>query len=222
MTNEDYTDEQLRQLLRDAEQRLRASKNKKNDQDTSMLALQKGIPKVASGDTIPGYITKTKNGALVDSSLLVKPEERKLANCIRKVEYPVMMRAKAAKAKQATAGSKWYDLPRTNLTPELKRDLQLLRMRSVLDPKRHYKKEGSKAQIPEFSQVGTIIEGPTEFFTGRLSNKERKRTLVEEVMRGEKSSGRFKSKYNEIQAAKTSGKKAHYKKMRAQRRGETV
>lgn len=95
-------------------------------------------------------------------------------------------------------------------------------MRSVLDPKRHYKKEGSKAQIPEFSQVGTIIEGPTEFFTGRLSNKERKRTLVEEVMQGEKSSGRFKSKYNEIQAAKTSGKKAHYKKMRAQRRGERV
>lgn len=92
-------------------------------------------------------------------------------------------------------------------------------MRSVLDPKRHYKKEGSKQEIPEFSQVGTVIEGPTEFFSARLSNKERKRTLVEEVLEGERATQRFKSKYNEIQAAKTSGKKAHYKKMRSLRRG---
>ena len=55
-------------------------------------------------------------------------------------------------------------------------------MRDVLDPKRFYKKENSKPQIPEFSQVGTIIEGPTEYFSGRLSNKERKRTLVEEIL----------------------------------------
>ena len=38
--------------------------------------------------------------------------------------------------KKATSGSEWYNLPRTSLTPELKRDLQLLKMRSVLDPKR--------------------------------------------------------------------------------------
>lgn len=94
-------------------------------------------------------------------------------------------------------------------------------MRSVLDPKRHYKKEGSKPKIPEFSQVGTIIEGPTEFFSARLTNKDRKRTLVEEVLEGEKATQRFKSKYNEIQEAKTSGKKAHYKKMKQMRRGKT-
>lgn len=110
-------------------------------------------------------------------------------------------------------------MPRTNLTPELKRDFQLLRMRSVLDSKRHYKKEDSKLQIPEFSQVGTIIEGPTEFFSARLTNKDRKRTLVEEVLEGEKSTQRFKNKYKEIQDTKTSGKKAHYKKMKALRRG---
>jgi hypothetical protein len=120
--------------------------------------------------------------------------------------------------KKATAGLNWYNLPRTNLTPELKRDLQLLRMRDVLDPKRHYKKEGSKPQVPEFSQVGTIIEGPTEFFSARLLNRDRKRTLVEEVLAGENASHRFKSKYDEIQAAKTSGKKAHYKKMKALRK----
>jgi len=96
--------------------------------------------------------------------------------------------------------------------------LQLLRMRDVLDPKRFYKKENSKPQIPEFSQVGTIIEGPTEYFSGRLSNKERKRTLVEEILAGEKETGRFKSKYQQIQEAKTNGKKEHYKKMKAMRK----
>jgi hypothetical protein len=69
--------------------------------------------------------------------------------------------------------------------------------------------------------VGTIIEGPAEFFSARLSNKDRKRTLVEEVLAGESATQRFKSKYKEIQAAKTSGKKAHYKKMTAQRRGQS-
>lgn len=123
--------------------------------------------------------------------------------------------------KKPHAGSDWYDLPRTNLTPELKRDLQLLRMRSVLDPKRHYKKDNSnKNFVPEFSQVGTIIEGPTEYFSARLSNKERKRTLVEEVLEGEKNSQRFKSKYRDIQEAKVSGKKAHYKALKAKRRSK--
>jgi hypothetical protein len=95
-------------------------------------------------------------------------------------------------------------------------------MRSALDPKRHYKKEGSKPEIPEFSQVGTFIEGPTEFFSARLSNKDRKRTFVEEVLASEDTSGRFRNKYGEIQAAKTSGKKEYYKILKAKRRGGRV
>ena len=81
------------------------------------------------------------------------------------------------------------------------------------------KKDKSAAKVPEFSQVGTIIEGPTEYFNGRLSNKERKQTFVEEVLARERSDGRFRAKYNDIQAAKTSGKKAHFKKMKELRRG---
>lgn len=91
-------------------------------------------------------------------------------------------------------------------------------MRDTIDPKRFYKKDNTKPQVPEFSQVGTIIEGPTEYFSARLTNKERKRTFVEEVLERETSTGRLKSKYNEIQTAKTSGKKAHYKKVKALRR----
>ena len=103
------------------------------------------------------------------------------------------------------------------MTPQLKRDLQLLRMRSVLDPKRHYKKENGKAKPPEFSQVGTIIEGPTEFFSGRIAKKDRKKTFVEEAMAMERETKRFQTKYQAIQVNKQSGKKAFYNNLRAKR-----
>lgn len=87
----------------------------------------------------------------------------------------------------------------------------------MLDSKRHYKKENGKAQAPEYSQVGTIIEGPTEFFSGRITKKDRKKTFVEEVMANERQTGRFANKYNDIQSSKKSGKKSYYNSLLAQR-----
>lgn len=87
----------------------------------------------------------------------------------------------------------------------------------MLDPKRHYKKENGKFKVPTYSQVGTIIEGPTEFFSGRIAKKDRKKTFVEEAMVLEKETRRFESKYKDIQTAKQSGKKSYYKNLRAKR-----
>lgn len=119
--------------------------------------------------------------------------------------------------KKANAGAEWFNMPKTDLTPELRRDLQLLKMRNVLDPKRHYKKDNSKNDIPQFSQVGTIIEGATEFYSSRVTKKERKQTILEEVVAQEKESGRFQRKYEEINKSKASGKKAFYKSLKAKR-----
>ena len=90
-------------------------------------------------------------------------------------------------------------------------------MRGVLDPKRHYKKDGSKTIGPEFSQVGTVIQGSAEFFSARVPRKEQKRTLTEEILARETVDGRFKRNYRDIQTSKTSGKKAFYKKLKAKR-----
>ena len=127
-------------------------------------------------------------------------------------------RVVANKIAAAATLESWYNLPRTDLTPELKRDLQLLNMRSVLDPKRMYKKQG-KLKIPEYSQVGTVIEGSTEFFSARIDRKDRKRTFVEEVLAAEQESGKFKSKYEELQVRKKSGKKGFYKALKQKRKG---
>ncbi len=91
-------------------------------------------------------------------------------------------------------------------------------MRSVLDPHRHYKKDSRKGKVPSFSQVGTVIQGPTEWYSSRINLKDRARNFVEETMTTEQESGRFKRKYDEIQVGKTSGKKAHYKSMMCKRK----
>ena len=104
------------------------------------------------------------------------------------------------------------------MTPQLKRDLQLIEMRSVLDPHRHYKKSTGKNKMSAFSQVGTVIEGPTEWYSSRIDQKDRATTFVAESMASERETGRFKRKYDEIQEKKTSGKKAYYKSLMEKRK----
>ncbi|KAI3337018.1 Fcf2-domain-containing protein [Xylariaceae sp. AK1471] len=173
-----------------------------------------------------GVVPKASNNEIVNSNTTTKAsasQSAPLASSNKHVQelslrVPEARKSKKEMAHKADAGPQWFNLPATDLTPELRRDLQLLRMRDVLDPKRHYKKDNSRA-IPEFSQVGTVMPGPTDYFSARMTKKDRKRTLLEEVLETEDATRRFKSKYGEIQAVKTSGKKAHYKKMMQQRYG---
>ena len=116
---------------------------------------------------------------------------------------------------QDTAGKNWFDLPKTELTPEFRRDWQLLRMRGLLDPK--HQKKTLRAVAPEYSQIGEVIAGPADFYSGRLTRKERKKTLLEEVT-AEHNAVKLNSKYAGIQRTKSSGRKAFYQKLVSQRR----
>ena len=55
-----------------------------------------------------------------------------------------------------SAGKEWFDLPATTITPELKNDLRILKMRGALDPSRHYKKNDTK-ELPKYFQVCRIF-----------------------------------------------------------------
>ncbi|KHJ32485.1 putative rrna-processing protein fcf2 protein [Erysiphe necator] len=218
MADEDLSEPQLKQLLKDAEERLRKNEKIPQISENDLVKnLQQNISSIAAATKIEPYVIGLHNIPNVETAHLIPKKDRIKSDGVRIVVDPIAMKKKASEEKKATAGTDWYNLPRTRLTPELKRDLQLLRMRDVLDPKRHYKKDSSRTNVPEFSQVGTIIEGPTEYFSGRLSNKQRKKTLVEETLENENITGRYKKKYNEIQAIKTSGKKAHYNKLKSKR-----
>lgn len=136
-----------------------------------------------------------------------------------KINDPITHIKKADKkaAEEEDSGSKWFNMKKPEMTPELKRDLLILKNRSALDPKRHYKKE--KWLVPKYFQTGTIIEGNTEFYSARLSRKNRGKTLAQEILNDDESSKYFRRKYYEIQKERTSGGKKHYKKIKEKRRG---
>ncbi|KAJ0093744.1 hypothetical protein Patl1_24741 [Pistacia atlantica] len=53
-----------------------------------------------------------------------------------------------------TVGTSWFDMPAATITPELKKDLQLLKLRNAFDPKRHYKKGDTKSKtLPKYFQA---------------------------------------------------------------------
>ncbi|OAX79262.1 hypothetical protein ACJ72_06419 [Emergomyces africanus] len=218
--NGEILSDEIQSLLLEAETRLRSASQGHSLQPASTDAVASSsslrLPKLDPSQTVQPYIREQNDVAAFDQSRAVTAEQKNLSETIRSIPQASDDKSKKSKEKP-TAGSDWFDLPKTNLTPELKRDLQLLRMRPVLDPHRHYKKDNRKAKAPDYSQVGTIIEGPTEFFSSRIPKKLRKRTFVEEAMATEKETGRFRRKYEEIQSAKTSGKTAHYKAVKAKR-----
>ena len=102
-------------------------------------------------------------------------------------------------------------MPATEITPQIKQDLTVLRLRNVLDPKRHYR--ASSKSLPKYFQMGTIVESPTEFFSARIPKRDRKETIVQELLADKESRDYFKKKYNEIQERSISGGKKWYKKM---------
>ncbi|KAI0603324.1 Fcf2 pre-rRNA processing-domain-containing protein [Biscogniauxia sp. FL1348] len=202
-TTVDLSEEQIDQLLKEAEVRLSA-KQQEHRGNTVTAPSKAEVTKPPKAEMTVSKSTATAAASSTTRDLSVR--------------VPQPRRSRQEMAAKTDAGALWFNLPKTEMTPEVKRHLQLLRMRDVLDPKRHYKKDTSKS-LPEFSVMGTIMEGPTDFYSSRLTKKEKKRTFVEEVLEAEDTTRRFKRKYNEIQAVKTSGKKGHYKKMMQRRYG---
>ena len=106
-----------------------------------------------------------------------------------------------------TKGKKWFNLPATEMTDEIRHDLEVIQMRSALDPKHFYKKNDMKA-LPKYFHIGKVVDTPLDFYNGRLTKKERKRTIVDELMADAQFSKYNKRKYKEIIDEK---KKLQYK-----------
>ncbi|KAJ3133846.1 Deoxynucleotidyltransferase terminal-interacting protein 2 [Geranomyces variabilis] len=110
-----------------------------------------------------------------------------------------------------TSGPKWFDMPAPELTDALKRDLHILKSRPVIDPKRHYKKN-TMAAPPKYFQIGTIIQGPTEYHSARMTRKERRDNIVDELMADTQSRQYFKRKFLSIQEEKGNVTRKGWKK----------
>ncbi|KAK4448594.1 hypothetical protein QBC34DRAFT_449413 [Podospora aff. communis PSN243] len=132
-------------------------------------------------------VTTTTAAAPLPTPAGVPLEQQAVKKADVSVRVPQLPQKK--KEKKDNTGSDWFNMPRTNLTPELKRDLQVLRMRDVVAAgKQFFKKDNRKDYVPEFCQVGTIIAGATDGASHRLTRKQQKRTIVEEVLSSETTS----------------------------------
>ncbi|VVB01085.1 unnamed protein product [Arabis nemorensis] len=128
----------------------------------------------------------TSKSELVDGLCLPPTDPRKINKMIRK-------------QLKDTAGSNWFDMPAPTMTPELKRDLQLLKLRPVMDRSIHYKKSVSRSKLGEkYFQNGTVIEPAGEYYD-RVTKKNRKTTLADELVSDPKIAQYRKRKVREIE-----------------------
>ncbi|KAL7464266.1 hypothetical protein ACHAXS_004605 [Conticribra weissflogii] len=109
-------------------------------------------------------------------------------------------RTKPSKCRDDTAGSGWFGMTPPPLTDQLKTDLAMIRNRNYLDPKKFYKSADSFEG--KVLQVGTVIEGNTEFYSSRLTRRERRGNLTEELMANGDIAAYAKRKYGELQREK--------------------
>lgn len=152
------------------------------------------LPPLSSGTTkSSGMAESSKLGAvwksekeLVDGLFVPPRDPRKMNKLIKK-------------SVKDTAGQSWFDMPAPTITPEMKKDLEILKLRNVIDPKRHFKKGDKSKALPKYFQMGTVVEPASEYFSGRLTKKERKTTIADELLTDQNLKTYRKRKVQEIE-----------------------
>lgn len=116
------------------------------------------------------------------------------------------------RAPDHSAGAGWFGMMPTPMTDKLKTDLAVIRNRNYLDPKRFYKSaDNSKNKV---MQLGTVIEGSAEFYSSRLTKKQRRSNLTEEIMADPAAADYTRNKYKKMQQTKSEkGRKYNKKKL---------
>ncbi|XP_042339996.1 deoxynucleotidyltransferase terminal-interacting protein 2 [Plectropomus leopardus] len=105
--------------------------------------------------------------------------------------------------REKSTGDGWFNMKAPELTQELKGDLKVLKMRGSMDPKRFYKKN-DRDGFPKYFQVGTVVDSAVDFYHSRIPKKERKRTMVEELLADAEFRQNNKKRYQHIVMEKAS------------------
>ncbi|AWP10985.1 putative deoxynucleotidyltransferase terminal-interacting protein 2 [Scophthalmus maximus] len=111
--------------------------------------------------------------------------------------------------REKSTGDGWFNMKAPELSQELKGDLQVLKMRGSMDPKRFYKKN-DRDGFPKYFQVGTVVDSPVDFYHSRVPKKGRKRTMVGELLADAEFRQKNKKKFQQIvteRAAQGAGKR---------------
>lgn len=86
------------------------------------------------------------------------------------------------------------------LSVEDKLTVDAIKLRGSLDPSRFYKKKSTE-KIGKNFQIGTIIEHPVDYYSSRATRKERKQTLVDELIADAEFKKNVKGRYRRLRAS---------------------
>ncbi|VDM94029.1 unnamed protein product [Onchocerca ochengi] len=173
----------------------------------------------------PFFITKcdAKTSKTLDTdSILDKTTKELLSKSIIKPGFekylgeghiPVSWRALKKQRKmdrERTKGDAWYNLPAGEMTEKRERDLKIIQMRESLDSKAHYRKN-DRSVLPKYFQIGTVIETKADFYSSRIPKKQRKKTIVEELLADTDLQTKQRQKYQEIKAREALAKRGAFR-----------
>ncbi|KGL78252.1 Deoxynucleotidyltransferase terminal-interacting protein 2, partial [Tinamus guttatus] len=169
--------------------------------------------KQKSSSNVIKQLKEKKKDELLQKSIITPDFEKK--ECVPPFRESLHQLKKQRKAeREKTTGDGWFGMKAPEITNELKNDLKVLKMRASLDPKHFYKKNDREG-LPKYFQVGTVVDSPVDFYHSRIPKKQRKRTIVEELLADSEFRRYNKRKYQEImseKAAFAAGKKNRKKK----------
>ncbi|NWR28251.1 TDIF2 protein, partial [Tachuris rubrigastra] len=158
-------------------------------------------------------LKEKKKDQLLQKSVITPDFEKK--ECVPPFRESLHQLKKQRRAeREKTTGDGWFGMKAPEITSELKNDLKVLKMRASLDPKHFYKKN-DRDGLPKYFQIGTVVDSPIDFYHSRIPKKQRKRTIVEELLADSEFRRYNKKKYQEImseKAALAAGKRNRKKK----------
>ncbi|KFV38775.1 Deoxynucleotidyltransferase terminal-interacting protein 2, partial [Tyto alba] len=163
--------------------------------------------------SVINQLKEKKKDQLLQKSIITPDFEKK--ECVPPFRESLHQLKKQRRAeREKTTGDGWFGMKAPEITSELKNDLKVLKMRASLDPKHFYKKN-DRDGLPKYFQVGTVVDSPIDFYHSRIPKKQRKRTIVEELLADSEFRRYNKKKYQEImseKAAFAAGKRNRKKK----------
>ncbi|KAI0042480.1 Fcf2-domain-containing protein [Auriscalpium vulgare] len=234
-SEEDITPEYLESLLDKARQNAAGSASTSNPPARSgFLSLEEDIIDLGGADrqlpaldpgTLPkSYITlgaTRRDGpsqvrdlgaeqAVQSASNLLAPAPPPAPPALTKSGVPLTKKERKA-MKNLTAGPSWFDLPAPDPAelPRLYREVEALRLRNQLDPKRFYRKDEGEGRgikgLPKYFAIGKVVTTSTPFggpSTDNLPRAARKRTLVDELVDDAEARRYAKRKFGDLQGTR--------------------
>ncbi|TNN13179.1 Deoxynucleotidyltransferase terminal-interacting protein isoform 4 [Schistosoma japonicum] len=82
------------------------------------------------------------------------------------------------RAERKSKLSKWFNLPKPDITEEERDDLELIRLRRAISSDTHVRRSDGKSA---YFQRGVVVDDPGSFYD-RLPRKQRGKTLVDELL----------------------------------------